>query len=187
MNNRLNLFYIHIIFILTQLHYLLWMPCAMSLPILYYSALISLFSSFLSYCAFFDFRLLSLSTKTCLLALLYYKDCTTTRQSWLFSIYVVINNKQQTRWDEAGKYIEQITVFFRSITICMFIHFTLHNNTTEISTILIDHYGLWVESVILFICNLTQYFIQQFPDKKQTLMLIHISHPQSLFSGCITW
>ena len=32
--------------------------------------------------------------KICLHALLYYKDCTTTRQSWLFSIYVVINNKQ---------------------------------------------------------------------------------------------
>ena len=59
----------------------------------------------------------------CLLEHLYHKDCTTTRQSWLFSIYVVINNKQQTR---SGKYTGQITVFC-SITIHMFIRFTLHN------------------------------------------------------------
>ena len=32
--------------------------------------------------------------KTCLLELLYHKDCITTRQSWLFSFYIVINNKQ---------------------------------------------------------------------------------------------
>ena len=32
--------------------------------------------------------------KTCLLEHLYHKDCTTTRQSWLFSFYVVANNKQ---------------------------------------------------------------------------------------------
>ena len=32
--------------------------------------------------------------KTFLLELLYHKDCITTRQSWLFSFYVVVNNKQ---------------------------------------------------------------------------------------------
>ena len=35
--------------------------------------------------------------------------------------------KQQTRWDKAGKYTEQVTVFFHSITICLFIHFALYN------------------------------------------------------------
>ena len=32
--------------------------------------------------------------KMCLLEHLYHKDCITTRQSWLFSFFVVINNKQ---------------------------------------------------------------------------------------------
>ena len=30
----------------------------------------------------------------CLLEHLYHKGCTTTRQSWLFSFYIIINNKQ---------------------------------------------------------------------------------------------
>ena len=70
-------------------------------PYLYYSALISLNFSLLCFCAFFLTLLpnsMSYSIpsdfKTCLLAHLYHKDCTTTRQPWLFSIYVVINSKQ---------------------------------------------------------------------------------------------
>ena len=48
--------------------------------------------------------------KICLLELLYHKDCITTRQSWLFSFYLVINNKQ----DKTK--LENITVIFYSIT-----------------------------------------------------------------------
>ena len=61
-------------------------------PYLYYSALISLYLSLFSSCAFFF--CLTLTFKTCLPEHLYHKDCTTTRQSWLFSFYVVVNNKQ---------------------------------------------------------------------------------------------
>ena len=72
------------------------MPCAMSLLILYYSA--HYWSESLSLIPIPSVvpNLLS-PIKTCLCTLLYYKDCTTTGQSWLFSIYIVINNKQQTR------------------------------------------------------------------------------------------
>ena len=60
MNNRLNLFMI-IWHLFTQLHYLIWMPCAMSLFIYIIVLIISLFPSLLSYCAFYGFRpLLSL-------------------------------------------------------------------------------------------------------------------------------
>ena len=43
--------------------------------------------------------------KMCLLEHLYHKDCTTTRQSWLFPFYIVIDNKQdemklENIWDE---------------------------------------------------------------------------------------
>ena len=78
------------------------MPCAMSLLILYYSALISLNLSLslmflcllLCLTNFFSYPLLLSDFKICLLEHLYHKGCTTTRQSWLFSFYVAINNKQ---------------------------------------------------------------------------------------------
>ena len=57
-------------------------------PYLYYSALISLYL-----CLSLKFLCLS-DFKTCLPELLYYKDCTTTRQSWLFSFCVIVNSKQ---------------------------------------------------------------------------------------------
>ena len=50
--------------------------------------------------------------KMCLHKLLYYKDCITTRQSWLFSFYVVVNkNNKQDK-----KKLENITIVFYSIT-----------------------------------------------------------------------
>ena len=48
--------------------------------------------------------------KICLLELLYHKDCIITRQSWLFSLYIVINNKQN------NMKLENITIVFHSIT-----------------------------------------------------------------------
>ena len=59
--------------------------------------------------------------KTCLLELLYYKDCITTRQSWLFSFYAVINkNNKQNKMK-----LENITIIFHSITYYHpFFHYT---------------------------------------------------------------
>ena len=54
-------------------------------PYLFYSALVSLYLSLIPVPS--DFKM-------CLLEHLYHKGCTTTRQSQLFSLYVVINNKQ---------------------------------------------------------------------------------------------
>ena len=73
------------------------------IPYLYYSALISLYLSLsLNSYTLTDFKI-------CLLEPLYHKDCITTRQSWLFSFYVVINNKQ----DKTK--LENITIIFFSI------------------------------------------------------------------------
>ena len=50
--------------------------------------------------------------KRCLLEHLYYKDCITTRQSWLLSFYIVINkNNKQDKTK-----LENITIVFYSIT-----------------------------------------------------------------------
>ena len=97
-DNRLNLLYIYITFIhttalLIDLHSLHMSALCHVIPYLYYSALISLylFSLFSSYA----FSLLCLTDfKICLLEHLYHKDCITTRQSWLFSFYIVANNIQ---------------------------------------------------------------------------------------------
>ena len=94
-DNRLNLLCIHILFIHTTALLIDIQPLHMSAlnhvsPYLYYSALywsVSFPSLFLVPNS--DFKM-------CLLELLYYKDCITTRQSWLFSFYIVVNknNKQ---------------------------------------------------------------------------------------------
>ena len=72
------------------------MHCAMSLLIyiivlffigLYLSLSLPVLNSLFLFLCLTDF-------KTCLLEHLYHKNCTTTRQSWLFSFYIVINNKQ---------------------------------------------------------------------------------------------
>ena len=69
-------------------------------PYLYYSAL--LIGLYLSLSipvpnALFEFLCLTLTDfKMCLLELLYHKDCTTTRQSWLFPL-CSCKQKQKTR------------------------------------------------------------------------------------------
>ena len=94
-DNRLNPLYIYITFIhttalLIDLQSLHMSALCHVIPYLYYSTPISpyLFSLLSSYAfSLTDF-------KTCLLELLYHKDCITPRQSWLFSFYIVKNNKQ---------------------------------------------------------------------------------------------
>ena len=123
-DNRLNLLYIHILFIhttalLMDLQSLHMSALCHVTPYLYYSALLywSVSFSLLSSCA--QFYSVPSDFKTCLLELLYYKDCITTRQSWLFSFYVVINNK------EDKMKLENITIIFYSITYyCPFFRYT---------------------------------------------------------------
>ena len=93
-DNRLKLLYAYITFIHTTASLNMNALCYFT-PYLYYSTLISLNLSYISvpssmltnFFCYSDFKM-------CLLEHLYHKDCTTTRQSWLFSTYIVINNKQ---------------------------------------------------------------------------------------------
>ena len=64
----------------------------------------------------------------CLLALLYHKDCTTTRQSWLFSFYIVVNSKQ----DEMK--LENIYGKLQSsFVLLQFIHLSILHYTTVLT------------------------------------------------------
>ena len=97
-DNRLNLLYIHLLFIhitalLIDLQSLHMSALCHVTPSLYYNALISLYLSLKFLCLLSPSLFLS-HFKMCLLEQLYHKDCTTIRQSWLFSFYVVVNNKQ---------------------------------------------------------------------------------------------
>ena len=122
-DNRLNLLYIHLLFIhttalLIDLQSLHMSALCHVIPYLYYSALISLYP-FLSLTVPNSFYSVPSDFKMCLLELLYYKDCITTRQSWLFSFYVAINKKQ----DKTK--LENITIVFLSIMYyCPFFHYT---------------------------------------------------------------
>ena len=104
------------------------MPCAMSLLIYIIVLLlvcISLSSVPVPRSNLFAF--LSLTPfKTCLLTLLYHKDCTTTRQSQLFSIYVVINSTQdEMKLENIWSKLQPSFVLLQFVC---FICFMLHNN-----------------------------------------------------------
>ena len=68
------------------------MPCSMSL-LIYFIVLLLVCMSLSLIPVPSDFLYLT-DFKMCLLEHLYHKGCTTTRQSWLFSFYVITNNKQ---------------------------------------------------------------------------------------------
>ena len=129
-DNRLNLLYIYITFIhttalLIDLQSLHMSALCHVIPYLYYSALISLYLFSL-----FKFLCLTLTLtdfKTCLLELLYHKDCITPRQSWLLSFHIVVNNKQ----DEMK--LENIYSKLQSSFILLqFIHLSILHYTTSL-------------------------------------------------------
>ena len=66
--------------------------------------------------------------KICLLEHLYHKDCTTTRQSWLFLFYIVIDNKQ----DEM-KLENILNKLQSSFILLQFIHLSLLCYTAKVS------------------------------------------------------
>ena len=61
----------------------------------------------------------------CLQEHLYHKNCTTTRQSWLFSFHIVVNNKQdEMKLENIYSKLQSSFILF---TICTSICFTLHD------------------------------------------------------------
>ena len=98
-------------------------------PYLYYSALISLYLSLLYLTNFFSLNFLYLTDfKICLLEHLYHKDCTTTRQSWLFSFYVVINNKQdEMKLENIQSKLQSSFVLLQFVCLSI-LHYTTRNH-----------------------------------------------------------
>ena len=125
-------------------------------PYLYYSAFLywSVSFSLLSSCAFF-FLCLTVF-EICLLKHLYHKDCITTRQSWLFSFYVVVNkNNKQDK-----KKLENITIIFYSIMYyCPFLRYTTIGRWPSNRNDLKEDIGLWM-FLILLILILEGYFLK---------------------------
>ena len=80
--------------------------------------------SLLNSCAFF-FSMPNSDFKMCLLEHLYHKDCTTTRQSWLFSFYIVINNKQdEMKLENIGNKLQSSFILLQFICLSV-LHYTI--------------------------------------------------------------